>query len=56
LTLARLQQRIETYLYFYHLGVAATLSEKEHDAFWDFMRIAAVNKQPPSKWNLPAAR
>jgi hypothetical protein len=44
------------YLYFYHLGVAATLSEKEHDAFWRFMRIAAIDEQPPRQWNLPAER
>jgi hypothetical protein len=45
-----------TYWCFYHLGVAATISEKEHTDFWDFMHIAAVNAEPPRKWNLPGER
>jgi hypothetical protein len=45
-----------SYWCFYNLGVAATISEKEGDEFWKFMRIAAVNEEPPRKWNLPGDR
>jgi hypothetical protein len=45
-----------SYWCFYNLGVAATISEKEGEEFWKFMRIAALNEQPPSKWNLPGER
>jgi hypothetical protein len=44
------------YWCFYHLGVAASISEKEHGDFWEWMRVAAVNEQPPKKWNLPGDR
>jgi hypothetical protein len=45
-----------SYWCFYNLGAAAAISEKEADEYWRFMRIAAVNEEPPRKWNLPGER
>ena len=41
------------YWCFYHLGVAASISEKEHGDFWEWMRVAAVNEQPPKNGIYP---
>jgi hypothetical protein len=49
-------QQLLVYVYFYHLGLAAALSEKEGGEYWDWMRIAAVNEQPPNRFGLPGGR
>lgn len=38
------------YWCFYHLGVAAWMSEHEGQDFWRWMRIAGENKQQTPKW------